>query len=134
METSDLEGVDIGIVVSLETFREVLRGLRVDGRRWWIASDPQDAVETGFITVGHGYPRCFDRLNTLHFHLPVIGNEVTNIRTDRLVLMIEPSVISQAEPCLYLANGRVLEDPIEDFVSFYGPLKRALLARLQVGN
>jgi hypothetical protein len=49
-------------------------------------------------------------------------------------LMIDPSVITPEEPCHYLQNGRVLEDPVEDFVSFYGPIKRALLARLQAGN
>ena len=94
---------------------------------------PSRLLETGVITVGHGYPRCFDRLNTLHFHLPVVGNGGSNSRADRLILMLNPSVITPEEPCLYLANGRVLEAPIEDFISFYEPIKRAL-ARLQAGN
>jgi hypothetical protein len=126
--------VDIGFVVNLQTLREVLKGLNIDGKRWWIASDPQDAAENGFITVGHGYPRCLDRLNTLHFLVPVIGNEDLNVRTGRLSLIIDPSVITQEEPCLYLEDGRLLEDPVSDFVSFYVPIKRALMARLQAGS
>jgi hypothetical protein len=131
---SDFSSVELGFVVSLQTLREVFKGLNIEGRRFWLASDPQDAAETGLITVGHGYPRCIDRLNTLHFHLPVVGNEGSNMRTDRLILMVDPSVITQEEPCLYLKDGRLLEDPVGDFVSFYGPIKRALLARLQAEN
>ena len=129
---ADLSAVELGFVVNLKVLREVLKDLNIDGSRWWIACDPIDAAETGFITIGHGYPRCIDRLNTLHFHLPVVGDECS--KTDRLILIIDPSVITQVEPCLYLHNGRVLEAPIEDFVSFYEPIKRALLARLQAGS
>jgi hypothetical protein len=126
--------VDLGFVVNLQTLREVLKGLNIDGRRWWLANDPQDAAEDGFITVGRGYPRCLDRLNTLHFLVPVIGNEGSNVRTGRLALIIDPSVITQEEPCLYFEDGRLLEDPVSDFVSFYVPIKRALMARLQAGS
>jgi hypothetical protein len=131
---ADLSAVELGFVVNLKVLREVLKGLKIEGCRWWISSDPEDAVESGFVSIGHGYPRCMDRLNTLHFHLPVIGNGGTNSRTDKLILVLEPSVITQVDPCLYVQDGRVLEAPIEDFVSFYGPLQRALLARLQAGN
>jgi hypothetical protein len=131
---ADFGSVDLGFVASLRTLREVFKGLNIGGRRYWLASDPEEAAETGFITIGHGYPRCIDRLNTLHFHLPVVCNESSALRTDRLILMVDPSVISQEEPCLYLKDGRLLEDPVGDFVSFYEPIKRALLARLQAGN
>jgi hypothetical protein len=52
----DFSEVEIGIVVNLQTLREVLKGLNVCGRRFWIASDPHDAVETGSLTISHGDP------------------------------------------------------------------------------
>lgn len=34
----------------------------------------------------------------------------------------------------YLEDGRLLEDPVSDFVSFYMPSKRALMARPKAGS
>jgi hypothetical protein len=60
---ADFSEVGIGFVVNLQTLREVLKELSIDGRRWWIASDPHDSEETGFLTIGHGDPKRVDRLN-----------------------------------------------------------------------
>jgi hypothetical protein len=60
---------------------------------------------------------------------------VSTVENGRLALIIDPSVIAQEEPCLYLEDGRLLEDPVSDFfVSFYMPIKRALMARLKAGS
>jgi hypothetical protein len=117
-----------------ETFREVLKGLSVDGKTWWIASDPYDAVETGYISIGHGDRHCADRLNTLYFRILVLGNEVPRAGTDRLVLLFETSTVSTVEPGYYIENGRVMQDCLEDFACFFQPIKDALIARLQTGQ
>jgi hypothetical protein len=65
-----LDEVDLGFVVNLETLREVLKAMSVNGRKWWIASDPNDAIDTHTITIGHGDPGCHDRLNTLYYRVP----------------------------------------------------------------
>jgi hypothetical protein len=122
--------VEMGFVVSLGVLREILRGLNIKGRRWWVSSDPHDAAEDGYISVAHGTFGAYDRLNTLHFRVPVIGNEGTKF-TDRLILMFDPSTAIAVEPGYYLNDGHILEDPVEDLVSFYGPIERALLTRLQ---
>jgi hypothetical protein len=36
----NLDEVDLGFVVNLETLRGVLKSMSVNGRKWWIASDP----------------------------------------------------------------------------------------------
>lgn len=54
----DFTEVELGFVVDLRTLKETLKSLSVNGRRWWIASDPQDAVEDGFISIGFGHPDC----------------------------------------------------------------------------
>lgn len=128
---ANLSETEIGLVVSLGVLRDVLRGLSLNGRRWWIASDPHDAAEEGFITIAHGTQKCIDPLNTLRFRVPVVGNGECKARTDRLILMIEPSTVEAEEPGIYLNNGEILEDPAEDLHNFYAPLEQALIARLQ---
>jgi hypothetical protein len=127
----DFNQVEIGLVVNLTTLREVLKSLSIDGKRWWIASDPQDSLTTRSITIGHGDPRCTDRLNTLYFRIPVLGNETPRGGTDGLVLLFDPSTSDAAEPGYYIEDGRVVQDFLEDFLCFYRPLNRALIARLQ---
>src|ERR1700756_4489513 len=130
----NLDEVELGLVVNLKTLREVLKGLRMDGRSWWIASDPHDAAANGFLSIGYGDPQCKDRLNTLHFRVPVIGNETSRAGTDRLLLVFDPYSSIPEEPGFYLENDHVMQDPLEDFLCFYEPIKRALIARLLAGS
>jgi hypothetical protein len=131
---ADLTEMDLGFVVSLATLREVLKATSVNGRRWWVASDPHDAAESGFISIGHGDPKCVDRLNTLYYHVPVVGNQEWKARTDRLILVLDPSTTTPEDPGYYIENGRVVQDSVEDFFCFYEPIERALIARLQARN
>jgi hypothetical protein len=126
-----LDEVDLGFVVSLETLREVLKSMSVNGRKWWIASDPSDAIETHSVTIGHGDPGCHDRLNTLYFRVPVLNEETPMAGTDKLRLMLDSSVISAEQPGLYFEGGRVLQDSLADLEAFYDPIQRALLVKLQ---
>ena len=132
--SADLSEVELGFLVSLGALREALKELNIDGRRWWVASDPQDAAELGYITLAHGCEGCVDRLNILHFRVPVVGIGDSDGRTDRLILMIDRSTATAEEPGYYLLNDRITEDPEEDFHSFYEPVERALIARLQANN
>jgi hypothetical protein len=125
--------VDVGFVVGLATLREVLRGLRQDGKQWWIASDPQDAAEKGALLIGYGDPGCTSLLNRIIFSVPVLNpNQAPEHRADGMVLLIEPSSVSIEEPGLYRESGLglVQSDFIEDFERFWRPVKRALIHRL----
>jgi hypothetical protein len=126
-----LDEEELSLVVNLETLREVLKKLSVNGRRWWIASDPTDALESGFLTIGHGDPGCIDRLNTLYYRLPVLNEEKPFAGTDKLVLLLDSSVISSEQPGLYMEEGRVLEDAFSDIECFFTPIKRALTELLR---
>ena len=97
-------------------------------------SGERGGVPWNCIRIGYGDPKCFDRLNTLHFRIPVIGNDSPPERTDRIVLLIEPTTATGEEPAFYLENRSMPEDPVEDFYDFYAPLERALIARLQARN
>ena len=130
----DFSELDLGFVVSLGTLREVLKGLNTAGRRWWIASDPSDAGETGYIAIAHGTAGAVDRLNTLHFRIPVVGNGDWKARTDRLILMIDPSTTTPEEAGFYLGDVGFVEDPAEDLFRFYVPIEQALIACLQAKN
>jgi hypothetical protein len=124
--------LEVGLVVNLKILRETLRGLSINGRRWWIACDPHDAAARGYVSVGYGDPQCKDRLNTLYFRFPVVGDVTPKISADRLVLLIDPSTCTPEAPGFYLEDGRVVEDPLEDFLCFYPAIKRALITRLQI--
>jgi hypothetical protein len=126
-----LDEIDYGFVVSLETLRAVLKSMSVNGRRWWIASDPSDALDTHSVTVGHGDPRCHDRLNTLYYRIPVLNQERPMAGTDQLRLMLDSSVVWAEQPGIYVEDGRVGQDSVADLESFFDPIQRALLAKLQ---
>ena len=99
--------------------------LKLFGQR----SDAQIHAKTA-----HWHPRQIDRLNTLHFRIPVIDNDSPPDRTDRIVLLVEPTTATGEEPAFYLENRCMPEDPVEDFYEFYAPLEWALIARLQARN
>jgi hypothetical protein len=127
----NVDSIELGFVVNLETLREVLKGLSVNGRKWWIASDPIDALGTHTVTIGHGDPGCRDRLKTLYFRVPVINEDEPLAGTGKLVLLFDCSVISAEQPGLYREGGRVLKDPLADCDSFFDPIQRALIAKLR---
>jgi hypothetical protein len=126
-----LDEVDLGFVVNLETLRGVLKSMSVNGCKWWIASDPNDAIDTHTVTIGHGDPGCHDRLNTLYFCVPVLNEEMPIAGTDKLTLMLDSSVVSAEQPGLYLEDGKVGHDSVADLQSFYDPIQQALLTKLQ---
>jgi len=125
----NLDDVDLGFAVNITVLREVLASLTMQGRRWWIASDPADAVRNGWLTIGHGDKRCEDRLNTLYYRVPVLSGDEPGGRTERLVVLLESSVVSPEQPGLYIEKGRVVEDEIEDILCFLLPILRAMAAR-----
>jgi hypothetical protein len=127
----DVSEVEVGFIVNLKTLREVLQGLSVGGRRWWIACDPLEALDRRSLTVGHGDPGCTDRLNTLYYNFPVLNCEKTIAGPDRLVLCVDSSVISAEQPGLYVEDGHVLEDAFTDMECFFRPIRQALIELLK---
>ena len=127
----DINEIELGFVVSLKTLRELLKGLSVGARRWWIASDPADALESHYVTIGHGDPGCIDRLNTLYYKVPVLNDESPMVGAERLILLLDPSVISAEQPGLYIEDGRVLRDEFADIECFFQPIRWALIALLR---
>lgn len=76
----DLHEVQLAVVVNLETLRDAREGLSIGGKPWWIRCDSRDAVANGYISIGHGDLECTDRLNTLHFRVPVLSDETPKTR------------------------------------------------------
>jgi len=127
----DFDELDIGFAVNLHTLRDILRGLSLGGKRWFIACDPRQALETHVLTIAHGDRDCIDRLNTLYFDVPVLNAFKPTTGIDRQILLLDSSVISAVDAGLYLENGRVVEDPFADLECFYQPIRKALIDRLR---
>jgi hypothetical protein len=128
------ENIELGFVVNLETLREALKTLNIRGRRWWFASDPDDAIDDGYVVIGYGDEGCIDRLNTVSFRLPVLTRQTPYSGTGRILVLFDASSITADQPGFYLADGLIEQDFLEDFQSFFGPVKEALIKRMQFGS
>lgn len=120
----------LGFALTLDTLKDVLKNLNVKGRRWWIACDPDDAVATEFVTVGHGDPLCKDRLNTIYFQIPAI-NANSAVRPDQLILCFSSGAIWCQDAGFCREGAHIVTDMLEDFNAFFYPIRNALLARMQ---
>jgi len=130
MIVPNLDEVEIGIMVNLGTFREVLKGLSTGGTKWWIASDPLDFAETGSITIGHGDPQYKDCLNYLLFRLPVLVDEMEISGTHNVMILFDATTLKPVQASYYMGGKRVMRDQVEDFRSVFYPLQQALFTRL----
>lgn len=126
----DFDEIELAFAVNVRTLREVLRKLSVNGKRWWIASDLTDATEAGFITIGHGDPGCVDRLNTIYYRVPILNEEKPVAGADKLVLLLDPSVVWAEQPGFYMEDDKVAKDEFADLECFFFPIKEALIATL----
>jgi hypothetical protein len=123
----NLDDVDLAIVVKVEILREVLRKMSVNGRRWWIACEPEYALEKGYITIGYGDPNCLDRLNTVLYRIPTLNTDRPLGGPDQLVVLLDSSVVTPEQPGLYRDGDNVVEDEIADIEDFFIPIRRALV-------
>ena len=129
-ETNNLNEVELAHVINLQTLRNVFKQLSVGGKRWWIVGDPHDAVDDGYITVGHGDQGCVDRLNTISYRLPVLTQTMPRGGTDRIVVLIDSSYVVPDQPGFYAEGEGVVEDMFTDFQSFFNPLKLELIHKM----
>ena len=49
-------------------------------------------------------------------------------------MLFDESTSFPEEPGFCLENSKVVEDPFEDLMSFFEPIKRALVARLRAAD
>jgi hypothetical protein len=135
MQIAQLDEIDIAFVVNLETFRELLKKLCGRKSRYWIASDPADALDSRSITVGFGCEGCSDGMNATYFRIPILNDEVPRRGTNRLVLLIAPSVIRAEDPGFRLEGCQItVTDILEDFQEFLAPVKGAIADLLRTAD
>lgn len=132
MTEIDLDDVDLGFVVNLQILKEVMKDLSVEGRNWWIASDPQDAGERGYISIGFGDAHCNNLSNTVYFQIPVIHSVAPRYQRPRLILLFDSAYVKPEVPGFYAENGVYRQDDLEDFQCFFRPIKKALISRMQM--
>jgi len=61
----------------------------------------------------------------------VLNEETPMAGTDKLRLMFDSSVVWAEQPGLYFEDGAVVKDSLADLESFFDPIQRALLVKLQ---
>ncbi|MBX6361925.1 MAG: hypothetical protein IRZ03_17840 [Acidobacterium ailaaui] len=102
-----------GFVLSLADLRPMLQDLERDGKRWWIEESP----------TGEAITICHDEIS---FLVPVVSIGDSMKDESRLMVCLHPELIRPQIEGLYLENGRVLGDFIEDWTRFWEPLKQRL--------
>ena len=122
-----LDDVEIAVVVNLEILRQVLKKMSRNGKKWWIACEPSYAQEAGFITIGFGDPGCVDRLNTLYYKVPVLNEDAPLGGPDKLVVLLDSSLVVPEQCGLYREGDRVLQDELADFQDFFTPILQAMV-------
>lgn len=127
----DLSETKVGLVVELSVLRTVLATLNIAGRRWWVAGDPTDGAAHDSVTIAHGYPDCYDRLNTLYFETPLITYETSNWGVCQLFVLIHRSQWMSRQPGFHVERGWIIQDSADDLDSAFYPVQSALIERLQ---
>lgn len=123
----NLDEVDLAVAVNVGILREVLKKLSKDGRSWWIACEPDFAFEKGYLILAFGCPGCTDRLNTVLYRVPILNREPPLGGADRLVVLLDSSVVVADQPGLYRDGDRVELDELADLEDFLLPIRRALV-------
>ena len=123
----NLDDVDLAVVVNVEILREVLRKMSAGGRQWWIACEPEYVLQKGYITIGYGDPGCTDRLNTIHYKVPILSPDRPIGGADKAVVLLDSSVVVAEQAGLYQEGDRVTEDELADLEDFLTPIQRALV-------
>lgn len=126
----NLDEVDLAVAVNVEILREVLKKLSASGTTFWIACEPAYAFERGYLTIGHGCRGCTDRLNTVLYRVPILNRDQPLGGPDKLLVLIDPSVIIAEQPGLYRDGDGIALDELADLEDFLLPIRRALVSVL----
>lgn len=131
----DFDEIDLGFAVSLMKFREALNTASTNGQQWFIATDPCEAVESRSLRVGYGDENSIELLSKIYFRLPVLSESLPRGGASRIVILLDASCCISDQPGFYVAgDGQIKHDFLQDFVSFFYPLKKALIDQMQTGD
>jgi hypothetical protein len=127
------------VYLSLASLRRVLNDLDGNHGRWWL-EDPvvmhrRDLPRniTGMVEVFHAKGGLNQVTDELSFLIPVVSPSHQEDECDTFV-WLEPEFIEPGIERLYLENGRVFTDFIQDCNRFWVPLRKAVCqTTLQTG-
>jgi hypothetical protein len=120
-----------GYILSIADLRRVLADISHGSRRWWIQNnftllrDPDE--QTFWLTLFHSNPAPDQMTDEISFHVPVLLSSVVRWNEESALVCLDPEVIRPHGEGLYLENDRVVGDFMEDWITFWEPLKQALL-------
>lgn len=123
----NLDDVDLSVVVNIEILREVLRKMSCNGKRWWIACEPEYSLDRGYISIGFGCPGCVDLLNTMYYRLPILNTSLPTGGSDNLLVLVHSSTVTAEQPGFYEHAAGIGTDEFADIEEFFVPIRRALV-------
>jgi hypothetical protein len=69
-------------------------------------------------------------LNTLYYRVPILNSDQPPGGPDKLVILLDSTVIAAEQAGLYQEGDSVIEDEFADIEDFFQPIKRALVSVL----
>jgi hypothetical protein len=124
-----------GYILSIADLRNLLTEISYGSRRWWTDNDVtllRDPEEPTFcLTLFHSCPTEGQITDEISFQVPVLLASLAPRNIESALVCLHPEMIRPLVEGLYLENGRVLGDCLQDWYLFWDPLKVALAGALQ---
>jgi hypothetical protein len=117
-----------GVIVSMDDLQEKLQSISCGPRQWMAklvrVAPGQERVTPVYAEVWFSNPTSADMPTEICWRFPVLQNCVW--RETESFVCLHPSLAIPVQEGLYLDGDRLLGDPLEDFFSFWPPLREAL--------
>jgi hypothetical protein len=120
-----------GYFVLLETFALHLRHMSHDGHQWGVVPIPgifqsSDQEPRSYALLGYSNPGAPGFLNALAFILPLVALGGNAGSKPELVVSFSSRSIKPLTEGLYIDDGVMMYDPVEDWERVWYPVKRQL--------
>lgn len=120
--------------------RSLLESLSTGGKRWWL-EDPLEVrpavrseYPSGAVAVFCCDPAVDRVTDEISFLIPVMALPSPGAVEETTLVCLHPDVIRPQIEGLYLENGQVLTDFLEDWSRFWEPLRTALEVRIDLAR
>jgi hypothetical protein len=142
--TFPLDEIDLGFVVRLDVFKQIINGLNSKHNRWWISTEPLETIECGYLLIGHssaatrGQRDATDAVvceaEAVYFRIPVLNTQVPRGGSRHLLLLIHPFAIVPPKAEYFRENGGTLGDLMRNLHSCFPPIKAAMIRMLECAS
>lgn len=125
--------LSLGFVLPLDDLQKVLAGMSVEQHQWAAAPIPyivsaNDGASRRYVAIGYSNPDPYPNPNYLAFLFPMFAHGIAPSyapREEDLLVCLHPSCGTPLSRGLYVEDGEMKYDMLEDWNRCWRPLKAA---------